>query len=305
MNYYEGIESLIGNTPLLKLTKLPGAEKAGIFVKLEYFNPGFSIKDRVAVNMIDAAEKDGRLKPGGVIVEPTSGNTGIGLAIVAAVRGYRLIITMPETMSRERKALMRHFGAELILTPGAEGMRGAIAAAEKIVREQGAFMPDQFGNPANPEAHFKTTGVEIWKALDGRVDAFVAGVGTGGTMSGTGAYLKKRNPAIGVFAMEPMKSAVLSGEKGGLHGIQGIGAGFIPGNCDTRLIDGIIKMEDEKALDTARLLARTEGILCGISAGGNVAAALELASRPEFAGKNIVTVICDTGERYLSTSLFR
>ncbi len=305
MKIYESIESLVGGTPLLKLRKMDGAEKANVLVKLESFNPGFSIKDRVAKNMIHAAERAGLLSPGGTIVEPTSGNTGIGLALIAAARGYKLIITMPDTMSRERIALMRHFGAEVLLTPGAEGMTGAIRKAGEIARDTGAFMPDQFNNPANPEAHTLTTGLEIWNDTEGSVDAFVAAVGTGGTLTGVALALRKLKPSVRIIAVEPEKSPVLSGGKGAPHGIQGIGAGFIPSNCHMDLVDEIIRMSDEEALETAKAAAREEGILCGISAGANIAGALRLTKRPEFAGKNIVTIVCDTGERYLSTALFQ
>ena len=302
---FDSMDEITGKTPLLKLGKMDGAEKADVLVKLEFFNPASSIKDRVAKNMSDQAEKSGALKPGGLIVEPTSGNTGIGLAMEAAARGYRLIIVMPETMSRERRLLMTHLGAELVLTPGGLGMPGAIEKAREIVSStENAFFPDQFNNPANPQAHFQTTGPEIWDACEGKIDIFVAGVGTGGTLCGTGAYLKSRNPAVRLFAVEPESSPVLSGGKAGPHGIQGIGGGFVPGNYRKEIVDGILLCSDSDAITAAREAAAKEGILCGISSGANLHAALSLAKRAENAGKTIVTIACDTAERYLSTPLF-
>lgn len=305
MKIYDDVTKTIGNTPLVRLNKLSAGLKATVAVKLESRNPLGSVKDRIGVAMIEAAEKSGKLKSGATIVEPTSGNTGIGLAFAAAAKGYKLILTMPETMSIERRRLLAVLGAELILTPGAEGMPGAIRQAEELVKTlPGAYMPQQFDNPANPEIHRKTTAVEIWNDSDGKVDVFVAGVGTGGTLSGVGSVLKKNKPSVKVVAVEPVDSPVISGGKAGPHKIQGIGAGFIPTNLDTKLVDEVIPISADDAGKTARRLAKEEGILCGISAGGNVWAALELAKRPENEGKLIVTVICDTGERYLSTWLF-
>ena len=305
MKIYDDVTQTIGNTPLVRLNKLSAGLKATVAVKMESRNPLGSVKDRIGVAMIEAAEKSGKLKPGATIVEPTSGNTGIGLAFAAAAKGYKLILTMPETMSIERRRLLAVLGAELILTPGAAGMPGAIKEAEDLVHTlPNAFMPQQFDNPANPEIHRKTTAVEIWNDTDGQVDFFVAGVGTGGTLTGVGSVLKKNKPSVKVVAVEPVDSPVISGGKAGPHKIQGIGAGFLPTNLDTKLVDEVITISADDAGKTARRLAKEEGILCGISAGGNVWAALELAKRPENEGKLIVTVICDTGERYLSTWLF-
>lgn len=305
MRIFDDITKTVGGTPLVRLNRLTEGMKARVAVKLESRNPLSSVKDRIGVAMIDAAEKSGAIKPGATIIEPTSGNTGIALAFVSAARGYKLILTMPETMSLERRKLLAALGAELVLTPGADGMPGAIRKAEELAGSiPGAFMPQQFDNAANPEIHRKTTAIEIWDDTDGQVDLFVAGVGTGGTLSGVGSVLKKRKPEVRVVAVEPVDSPVISGGKPGPHKIQGIGAGFIPVNLDTQLIDEVIPVRAEDAGATARRLAREEGILCGISAGGNVWAALELARRPENKGKLIVTVICDTGERYLSTWLF-
>lgn len=304
---YDSFAELIGHTPLLRLNNMMknhGA-KAEVLAKLEYFNPGGSVKDRVARQMIDDMEADGRLKPGGTIIEPTSGNTGIGLAAVCASRGYKLILTMPDTMSIERRKLAAVYGASVVLTPGAEGMPGAIAKAEALAKEiPGAIVAGQFVNPSNPKAHVGTTGPEIWEDTEGRVDAFVAGAGTGGTITGTGLYLKEKNPAIQIVAIEPETSAVLSGRPAGPHGLQGIGAGFIPEVLRTDVLDQIVCVTDAQALDTARELAKQEGILCGISAGAALYAALELASQPEWEGKRIVVLLPDTGERYLSTALF-
>jgi len=305
MKIYDNITQTVGGTPLIRLNRLTEGLKATVAVKLESRNPLGSVKDRIAVAMIEAAEKSGELKPGATIVEPTSGNTGIGLAFTAAAKGYKLILTMPETMSIERRKLLAALGAELILTPGAAGMPGAIKKAEELVGTlSNAYMPQQFDNAANPEIHRKTTAVEIWDDTDGKVDLFVAGVGTGGTLSGVGSALKKRKPSVRVVAVEPADSPVISGGKPGPHKIQGIGAGFIPTNLDRKIIDEVLLISAADAGATARRLAKEEGILCGISAGGNVWAALQLAKRPENEGKLIVTVICDTGERYLSTWLF-
>jgi cysteine synthase A len=305
MKVYDNVTQTVGNTPLVKLNRIADGLKATVLVKMESRNPLASVKDRIGVAMIEAAEKSGELKPGATIVEPTSGNTGIGLAFTAAAKGYKLILTMPETMSIERRKLLAALGAELILTPGSEGMPGAIKKAEELVGDlPNAFMPQQFDNAANPEIHRKTTAVEIWDDTDGNVDVFVAGVGTGGTLSGVGSALKERKPEVKVVAVEPIESPVISGGDPGPHKIQGIGAGFIPTNLDTSIIDEVIKINSADAGETSRRLAKEEGILCGISAGGNVWSALELAKRPENAGKTIVTVICDSGERYLSTWLF-
>ncbi|MCC7299874.1 MAG: cysteine synthase A [Verrucomicrobia bacterium] len=305
MKIYDNVTQTIGHTPLIRLNSLTKGLKATVAVKMESRNPLGSVKDRIGVAMIEAAEKSGLLKPGATIVEPTSGNTGIALAFAAAAKGYKLILTMPETMSIERRRLLAVLGAELILTPGAEGMPGAIKEAEELVRTlPNAYMPQQFDNPSNPEIHRQTTAVEIWDDTDGSVDMFVAGVGTGGTLTGVGSALKKRKPSVKVVAVEPSDSPVISGGKAGSHKIQGIGAGFIPTNLDTKLVDEVIQITAANAGSIARRLAKEEGILCGISAGANVWAALELAKRPENAGKLIVTVICDTGERYLSTWLF-
>lgn len=306
-NIKKNLTELVGNTPLMELT---GVEKelnlkARILAKLEYFNPGGSVKDRIALAMIEKAEKDGLLKPGGLIIEPTSGNTGIGLAWVASVKGYKLILTMPETMSEERKNLLRALGATLVLTPGAEGMKGAISKATELQSENpGSFIPQQFENPANPAMHQATTAQEIWRDTDGEVDIFVAGVGTGGTVSGTARGLKAHNADIKVYAVEPETSAVLSGESAGPHKIQGIGAGFVPGNYDSTVIDKVIKVSDNDAIRASRMLAKEEGLLVGISSGAALYAAVELARKPENEGKTIVVLLPDTGERYLSTVLY-
>ena len=304
---YKSADQLIGNTPLVELTKIEkelGLE-AKILAKLEYFNPAGSVKDRIAKAMIDDAEKSGKLKPGSVIIEPTSGNTGIGLASVAAARGYRIIIVMPETMSVERRQLMAAYGAELVLTEGAKGMKGAIAKAQELADEiENSFIPGQFVNEANPKAHFKTTGPEIYEDTDGEVDIFVAGVGTGGTVTGTGRYLKSKKPEVKVVAVEPETSPVLSQGKAGSHKIQGIGAGFVPDVLDTSVYDEIIPVADNDAFETGRLIGRKEGVLVGISSGAAVYAAIQLAKRPENKGKNIVVLLPDTGDRYLSTPLF-
>lgn len=304
---YTSADELIGSTPLLELKGVEKALslKAKIFAKLEYFNPSGSVKDRIAKAMIDDAEKRGVLKPSSVIIEPTSGNTGIGLAAVAAMRGYRIIIVMPETMSVERRQLMKAYGAELVLTPGAKGMKGAIEEAERLAAETpDSFIPGQFTNPANPAAHKATTGPEIWNDTDGSVDIFVAGVGTGGTLSGTGEYLKEKKPSVKVVAVEPATSAVLSTGKAGSHKIQGIGAGFVPKVLNTEVYDEIIAVSNEDAFDYGRLVGKKEGVLVGISAGAALKAAVELAQRAENEGKNIVVIFPDTGDRYLSTALF-
>lgn len=307
MKTYDTITDLIGSTPLLKLNRFAAAENLGaeVYAKLEYFNPAGSVKDRIAYAMITDAEKSGALKPGSVIIEPTSGNTGIGLAAVAAARGYRIIIVMPETMSVERRQLMKAYGAELVLTEGSKGMKGAIARAEELSHEiPGSFVPGQFVNAANPKAHFETTGPEIWQDTDGQVDWFVAGVGTGGTITGVGRYLKSRNSAVRVAAVEPKSSAVLSTGVAGAHKIQGIGAGFVPQVLDTRIYDEIIPVTNEDAFALGREIGRAEGVLVGISSGAAVWAALQIAQRPESAGKTIVVLLPDTGDRYLSTPLF-
>ena len=307
MNVYEKITDLIGGTPLLKLTnynKLKGLD-ADIYAKLEYFNPAGSVKDRIARAMINEAEAKGILKPDSVIIEPTSGNTGIGPAAVAASRGYRIILTMPETMSVERRNLLKAYGAELVLTEGAKGMKGAIAKAEELAKEiPGGFIPSQFTNLANPAAHKASTGPEIWNDTDGKVDIFVAGVGTGGTISGVGEYLKSKNPNIKIAAVEPAGSPVLSKGTAGPHKIQGIGAGFVPETLNTKIYDEIITVENEDAFETGRTLARKEGLLVGISSGAAVFAAAQLAKRPENKGKIIVALLPDTGDRYLSTPMF-
>ena len=307
MKIVQKITDLIGHTPLLELTHTEQEEQlqATLLGKLEYFNPAGSVKDRIAKAMIDEAEEQGLLHPDSVLIEPTSGNTGIGLASVAAARGYRLIITMPETMSVERRNLMKAYGAELVLTEGAKGMKGAIEKADELaVQIPNSFIPSQFTNPANPEAHKKTTGVEIWDDTDGKVDIFVAGVGTGGTISGVGAYLKEQNPNVKIVAVEPKSSPVLSEGFAGAHKIQGIGAGFVPETLDTKIYDEVIAVENEAAFETGRKIARNEGVLVGISSGAAVWAAIQLAKRPENKGKVIVALLPDTGERYLSTPMF-
>lgn len=306
-NIYTSADQLIGKTPLLELTHIEKELdlKAKILAKVEYFNPAGSIKDRIAKAMIEDAEQSGKLKPGSVIIEPTSGNTGIGLAAVAAAKGYRIIIVMPETMSVERRQLMKAYGAELVLSDGAKGMKGAIAKADELAAEiPNSFIPGQFVNPANPEIHRKTTGPEIYEDTDGKVDIFVAGVGTGGTITGTGEYLKSKNPQIKVVAVEPQSSAVLSTGVAGPHKIQGIGAGFVPDVLNTKIYDEIIPVSNEDAFATGKLIGKREGVLVGISSGAAAWAAIELAKRPENAGKNIVVILPDTGDRYLSTPLF-
>ncbi|MGN1105553.1 MAG: cysteine synthase A [Huintestinicola sp.] len=307
MKVYKKITDLIGHTPLLELENIEKEEKleAKIYAKLEYFNPAGSVKDRIAKAMLEDAEAKGVLKPGSTIIEPTSGNTGIGLASAAAAKGYKLIIAMPETMSVERRKLMKAYGAELVLTEGAKGMKGAIAKAEELAKEiPNSFIPSQFSNPANPAAHEKSTGVEIWDDTDGTVDIFVAGVGTGGTISGTGKYLKSKNPNVKVVAVEPASSPVLSKGTAGPHKIQGIGAGFVPDTLDTKIYDEILPVENDDAFETGRRIARTEGVLVGISSGAALYAAIQLAKRPENKGKTIVALLPDTGERYLSTAMF-
>lgn len=307
MRTFDKITDLIGGTPIFKLNNYIALNElpANIYAKLEYFNPAGSVKDRIAKAMIDDAEAKGALKPGAVIIEPTSGNTGIGLAAVAASKGYRIILTMPETMSVERRNLLKAYGAELVLTDGAKGMKGAIAKAEELAQQiEGGFIPSQFTNSANPTAHFNTTGPEIWEDTDGKVDIFVAGVGTGGTVSGVGKYLKSKNPNVKVVAVEPAGSPVLSKGVAGPHKIQGIGAGFVPETLDTKIYDEIITVENEDAFTTGRTLARKEGLLVGISSGAAVYAATQLAKRPENKGKNIVVLLPDTGDRYLSTPMF-
>ena len=307
MAYYKGTLGLIGNTPLVEVTNIEkelGLE-ATVLVKLEYFNPAGSVKDRIALAMIEDAEKKGILKEGSTIIEPTSGNTGIGLASVAAAKGYRTILTLPETMSVERRNLLKAYGAELVLTEGAKGMKGAIAKADELAKEiPNSFIPGQFVNPANPKAHIATTGPEIWDDTDGKVDIFVAGVGTGGTITGVGQYLKSKNPGVKVVAVEPASSPVLSKGTAGAHKIQGIGAGFVPDVLDTTVYDEIIAVENDDAFATGRLIGHKEGVLVGISSGAAVWAAIQLAKRPENAGKNIVVLLPDTGDRYLSTPLF-
>ena len=307
MRVYRKITELIGGTPLIELTNYEKANElnAKIYAKLEYFNPAGSVKDRIAKAMLDDAEEKGLLKPGAVIIEPTSGNTGIGLASVAASRGYKVILTMPETMSVERRNLLKAYGAELVLTEGAKGMPGAIAKAKELAEQTpNSYIPSQFTNPANPAVHLKTTGPEIWADTDGKVDIFVTGVGTGGTLSGVGAYLKSQNPNVKVVAVEPATSPVLSGGKAGPHKIQGIGAGFVPDTLNTDIYDEILPVQNEDAFATGRALARSEGVLVGISSGAAVFAAAQLAKRPENAGKVIVALLPDTGERYLSTPMF-
>lgn len=307
MRVFNNITGLIGHTPFVEINRFTEklGLKARILVKLEFFNPAGSVKDRIALSMIEDAEKKGLLKPGSVIIEPTSGNTGIGLASIAASKGYRAVFTMPETMSAERRKLLQAYGAEIVLTEGAKGMKGAIAKAEELARQTpGSFIPGQFVNPANPEAHVRTTGPEIWDDTDGKVDIFVAGVGTGGTVTGTGRYLKSKNPAVRVVAVEPAASPVLTQGKAGPHAIQGIGAGFVPEVLDTKIYDEVIDVTNEDALATGREIARKEGFLVGISSGAALFAAVELARRPENAGKLIVALLPDNGDRYLSTKLF-
>ena len=306
-NIYQSVTELIGHTPLLAAKSFAKAHElsANIVVKLEYFNPAGSVKDRIAIAMIEQAEREGKIAPGATLIEPTSGNTGIGIASVAAARGYRAILTMPETMSVERRNLLKAYGAEIVLTEGAQGMKGAIARAEELQKEiPNSFIPSQFENPANPAVHERTTGPEIWADTAGNIDAFVAGVGTGGTVSGVGRYLKSKNSSIHVVAVEPTDSPVLSGGKPGPHKIQGIGAGFIPTTLDTTVYDEIIQVKSEDAFAYGREFARREGALVGISSGAALAAAVELAHRPEFAGKTIVVLLPDGGDRYLSTDLF-
>ncbi len=306
-NIYKGTLGLIGNTPLVEVTNLEEALglKARVLVKLEYFNPAGSVKDRIAKAMIEDAEQKGLLKEGSVIIEPTSGNTGIGLAAIAATKGYRIILTMPETMSVERRNILKAYGAELVLTEGAKGMKGAIAKADELAAElENSFIPGQFVNPANPAIHKATTGPEIWNDTDGEVDCFIAGVGTGGTLTGTGEFLKSKNPDVKIVALEPASSPVLSEGKGGAHKIQGIGAGFVPDVLNTKVYDEILKAENESAFEYAKLLAKHEGILVGISSGAALWGAVELAKRPENEGKTIVALLPDTGDRYYSTPLF-
>lgn len=306
-NIYTSADQLIGKTPLLELTNIEKklGLKAKLLAKLEYFNPAGSVKDRIGKAMLDDAEANGTLKPDSVIIEPTSGNTGIGLAAVAAARGYKIIIVMPETMSVERRLLMKAYGAQLVLTDGAKGMRGAIEKAEELAKEiPNSFIPSQFTNPSNAKAHIVSTGPEIWDDTDGKVDIFVAGVGTGGTITGVGEYLRSRNPDVKIAAVEPASSAVLSTGVAGAHGIQGIGAGFVPEVLNTKVYDEIIAVSDEDAFETGRLIGRSEGVLVGISSGAAAWAAIELAKRPENEGKNIVVLLPDTGDRYLSTPLF-
>lgn len=308
MSIYKSLPELIGNTPLLHLQKFQEAQEAAgnIIAKLEYFNPGGSVKDRIAKAMIEDAEKSGKLKPGAVIIESTSGNTGIGLASVGSAKGYKVILTMPESMSLERRNLLKALGAELVLTPASGGMKAAIAKADELAEElDNAFIPWQFDNPANPAIHYKTTGPEIYSATEGKVDVLVSGIGTGGTISGTGKYLKEQNPDIKVIAVEPKGSAVLSGQGPGPHKIQGIGAGFIPNNLDTEIYDEIVTVDNDEAYAASRQAARSEGLLVGISSGAALHAATLIAKRPEYAGKNIVVILPDTGERYLSTPLYQ
>lgn len=307
-NIYQGTLGLIGNTPLVELTHVEKAYglEARLLAKLEYFNPAGSVKDRIAKEMIEQAERDGKLKPGSTIIEPTSGNTGIGLAAIAAAKGYKIIIVLPETMSIERRNIIKAYGAELVLSDGTKGMKGAIAKAEELHEQiPDSFIPEQFENPTNPEAHRKTTGPEIWNDTDGQVDAFVAGVGTGGTITGTGEYLKSKNPDIKIVAVEPETSAVLSTGKAGAHKIQGIGAGFVPNTLNTEVYDEIIPVSNEASFEYGKIIAKEEGVLVGISSGAALYAAIEVAKRPEFKGKTVVALLPDSGDRYYSTDLFK